>query len=94
MKKNKMEGCNRELLENEGRRQRVCKCACFLLIQIRFHRDPHDCLITRRTQRGMRWKDEAEASRDMMKLIKSCFPSLQLLSCFPRGLNMIILTVI
>lgn len=40
------ECCNRELIE-EDRRQ-IVQCACFLLIQIRFHKDPHDCLITRR----------------------------------------------
>lgn len=82
-----MEGCNRELIEKEGRRQSV-QGACFLLIQIRFHKDPHDCLITRGTQSGRRWRDEAEASRDTMKLINSC------LCFFPNGLNMIILTVI
>lgn len=96
-----MEGCNRGLIEREGRRQSV-QFACFLLIQIRFHKDPHDCLITRGTRRGMRRRDEAEASRETMKLINSCLPSLQLLSLFfpvcfsfsPNGLNMIILTVI
>lgn len=76
------------------------ECACFLLIQIRFHKDPHDCLITRGMQRGMRWRDEAEASRGTMELINSCLPSSQLLSLFfrfvfpPNGLNMITLTVI
>lgn len=34
----------------EGRR---LQCTCFLLIQIRFHKDPHDCFITRGTQRRM-----------------------------------------
>lgn len=52
----KMEGCNRELMEKQGMRQ---PCVCFLLIQTRFHKDPHDCLITR----GMKWRDESEASR-------------------------------
>lgn len=44
----------------EGRRQSV-QCAVFFLIQIRFHKDPHDCLIKRETQRGKRWREEAEA---------------------------------
>lgn len=93
------ECCSRELIEKEDRRQ-IVQCACFLLIQIRFHKDPHDCLITRRTQRGMRRRDEAEASRDTMKLINSCLPSPQLLSMFFQlilflnGLNIISLTVI
>ena len=78
-----MEGCTREVIEMEGRRRSV-QCACFLLIQIRFHKDPHDCLITRGTQRGMRRRDEAEASRDTMKLINSCSPSPRLLSLFLR----------
>lgn len=86
-----MEGYNRELKEKKGRRQSV-QCACFLLIQIRFHKDPHDCLITRGAQRGMRRKDEVEASRNTMKLINSSLPSPQLLSLFfqlvffPKGL--------
>lgn len=58
----------------------VCVCVFFLLIQIRFHKDPHDCLITTGMQKGMRWRDEA--SRDMKKLINSCLPFAQLLSLF------------
>lgn len=66
-----MESCYRELIEKEGRTQ-IVQCACFLLIQIRFHKDPHDCPITREAQRGMRRRDEGEASGDTMKLINSC----------------------
>lgn len=91
--------------DREAGEETECSCVCvcvwfFLLIQIRFHKDPHDCLITTGTQKGMRWRDEADASRDMKKLINSCMPFAQLLSLFfpecffPLGeLYMIILTV-
>lgn len=58
VKENKMEGCNREVIVKAGWRQ-IAPRACFLLIQIRFHKDPHDCLITRGAQRGMRRRGKA-----------------------------------
>lgn len=77
------------------------QCACFSLIQIRFHKDPHDCLITRGVQRGMRGRDEMEAEGDTVKLINSCLASRQLLSLFfspviffLNGLNRISLAII
>lgn len=76
-----MEGCNREEIVKSGKRQ-IAQRACFLLIQIRFHKDPHDCLITRGAQRGMRKRGEAESSGDTMNLINSCLSSSRLLSLF------------
>lgn len=68
--------------DREGGQETDRAVCLFLLIRIRFHKDPHDCPITRGTQRGMRRREEAEASRDTMKLINSCLASPQLLSLF------------
>lgn len=78
VKENKMEGCKRDLMGKET----DCAVCLFLLIRIRFHKDPHDCPITRGIQGGMRKREEVEASRDTMKLINGCLPSPQLLSLF------------
>lgn len=75
-----MEGCNREEIVKSGKRD--CAASLFLLIRIRFHKDPHDCLITRGAQRAMRRRGEAESSGDTMNLINSCLPSSRLLSLF------------
>lgn len=65
--------------EREDRR-RILHCPCFSLIQITFHKDPHDCLITRGTQGVMRARDETEAEEDMVKLINSRSAARRLLS--------------
>lgn len=75
VKENKMEGCNREVIVKAGWRQ-IAQWACFLLMRIRFHKDPHDCLITRGAQRGMRRRGKAghdETDKQQFALLTAAF---------------------